>query len=100
MDEFDPGAAVWAKRTILRDHVRRIRAMRDAVGEAGDFALSQWAQLIASTMHYEPDLVLELGRGGGNSTCSFLEAKRLLGASFPVISLCLSSQWREQTIPR
>jgi hypothetical protein len=46
-------------------------------------------------------LILELGRGFGNSTCAFTEAANILGAATHtrVLSLCNSVEWDTTTVP-
>jgi hypothetical protein len=51
-------------------------------------------------MDYQPDLILELGRGKGNSTCAFTEASNLSGRRARILSLCLSDNWERETVPR
>jgi ubiquinone/menaquinone biosynthesis C-methylase UbiE len=57
----------------------RILDLARAVGSEKDLQLFQWAQLMAMTWEFEPDLVIELGRGHGNSTCAFTEAMNGVG---------------------
>lgn len=51
-------------------------------------------------MDFAPDLILELGRGKGNSTCAFTEASNLHGGRSRIVSLCLSDSWERETLPR
>jgi hypothetical protein len=64
--------------------------------------LYQWVEIAAFALEFRPDLVIELGRGRGNSTCCFIEvANRLGGASVcRVVSLCLSDDWFKATLPQ
>src|SRR5207248_1712314 len=65
--------------------------------------LRQWNQLLAFALEFRPDLIIELGRGHGNSTCCFLEAARHIettGGSCRVVSLCLSNTWALETAQR
>jgi hypothetical protein len=41
-------------------------------------------------------VILELGRGQGNSTCAFTEATNLKQGQMRVLSLCLSDNWERQ----
>jgi hypothetical protein len=51
-------------------------------------------ELVAAALEYKPDLILELGRNKGNSTCAFTEAANQLGPGrCRVISLCDSHSW-------
>jgi hypothetical protein len=48
--------------------------LRTAVGWPGDLSLAQWLHIYGITREFKPDLVLELGRGYGNSTTAFTQA--------------------------
>ncbi len=100
MLEFRPATAYWNQRHVLTASRDRILALRDAVGHGCDLDPFQWAQLTAAALEFAPDLILELGRGKGNSTVAFTEAAFLAGGPTRVLSLCLSSDWEEQTLPR
>ena len=94
----EPGEAVWHQRAVVQARLERLRALRGAVDSGHDLTPPQWAQLLALTLDYGPDLVLELGRGRGNSTCVFTEAVQ--GTGGRVVSLCLSDDWRRSVRPR
>ena len=94
-----PGEAFWNQREILREHIDRLRALQEAVAWPGDLFISQWAQLFTFTTEFRPDLIVELGRGMGNSTCVFTEAASVIG-DCRVQSLCLSRDWEDKTEPR
>ena len=94
-----PGEAFWNQREILREHLPRLRALQDAVAWPGDLFISQWAQLFTFAVEFRPDLIVELGRGKGNSTCVFTEAASVIG-DCRVVSLCLSRDWEDQTEAR
>jgi cephalosporin hydroxylase len=54
-------------------------------------------------MHWSspPDLIIELGRGYGNSTCAFTEAaNQLQDVQCRVLSLCISDDWERRTRSR
>src|SRR5262249_25392585 len=55
--------------------------------------------ILATTLAFQPDLVIELGRGRGNSTCVFAEAFHQLGSETDrsLLSVCLSDDWRLRT---
>lgn len=93
-EPFSPGFAYWNQRQTLSSAANRLTALFDAVDHKSDLFLSQWAQLFAACLEFKPDLIIELGRGRGNSTCVFTEAVNHLGAEKrSVISLCLSDDW-------
>src|SRR5579871_2364551 len=100
MLEFHPAAAYWNQRHTLAASRDRILALRDAVDHGCDLHPHQWAQLMATALEFAPDLIIELGRGKGNSTAAFSEAAFLNGGWTRVLSICLSADWEEQTLPR
>jgi len=99
----NPARAYWNHRETLAAMGPRLRAMAAAVGRGGDLPLPVWTQLIALALELRPDLILELGRGLGNSTCAFTEAAGALrrsGTDCRVLSLCLSEHWYESVASR
>lgn len=97
------GRAVWNQRRVVAGLAPRLRQLMGVVGRPTDLAPHQWGQLLAFAAEFRPDLVIELGRGHGNSTCVFLEAARALdqsGSPCRVVSLCLTSAWADDTVPR
>ncbi len=97
---FSPARAYWNQRIALANARDRILALGRAVDHASDLWPYQWAQLMSVVMDYEPDVVIELGRGKGNSTCAFTEASHLKGGRTRILSLCLSDDWERRTLPR
>jgi hypothetical protein len=99
---FTPGKAYWNQRHVLASSRQRLLALGQAVGRLSDLSLYQYAQFFAATMEFAPDLVLELGRHMGNSTCVFTEAVNQLpdSSSRRVVSLCKSSHWEIITKPK
>ena len=97
---FNPAAAYWNQRAALASARDRILALGQAVNYYSNLLPYQWAQLMAMVMEYEPDLVLELGRGKGNSTCAFAEASNLKHGGARIFSVCLSRDWELETAPR
>ncbi|OGW82670.1 MAG: hypothetical protein A3C47_00580 [Omnitrophica bacterium RIFCSPHIGHO2_02_FULL_51_18] len=95
------GTSYWNHRITLAKDKENIARLFKAVDHPGDLFLCQWAQLMSMTLEFEPDLVLELGRGRGNSTCAFTEAIHLINSgNRQVVSLCLSDDWDKLTKPR
>jgi hypothetical protein len=80
----------------------RILKLCAAVRRPADLYPFQWAQLMATVLEFQPDLILELGRGYGNSTCVFTEAAHHLNQepACRVLSLCRSDDWRVCTRAR
>jgi len=98
--KFSPARAYWNQRETLAQARDRILALGAAVDQRSDLLPYQWAQLMAAAMDFAPDLILELGRGRGNSTCAFTEASNLNNGRSAVLSLCLSDSWDKETLPR
>lgn len=73
-------------------------ALYAAVGSPTDFSVSQWQAIARFTRRFTPDLILELGRGYGNSTCMFTSVANRL-PSCRVVSVSLGNGW-ERTLPR
>jgi hypothetical protein len=99
---FSPGRAVWNHRELLSRVRDRMLGLSRCVGRPTDLQPYQFAQLLASCLEFQPDLILELGRGYGNSTCAFTEAANLLGGASRsrVLSLCNSGEWDSVTAPK
>lgn len=97
---FDPARAYWNHRATLRDARERILSLARAVNHPTDLWPYQWAQLMAAVIDFAPDLILELGRGKGNSTCAFTEASNLNQGRSRIVSLCFSDNWERETLPR
>jgi hypothetical protein len=100
LPRFLPARAYWNQRVTLANARDRIMALSQAVNHSSDLWPYQWAQLMAAAIDYEPDVILELGRGKGNSTCAFTEASNLKQGHMRVLSLCLSDNWERVTLPR
>jgi hypothetical protein len=76
-------------------------ALEEAVNSPTNLSPNQWAQLLALALEFRPTLILELGRGLGNSTCVFTEAANQLPlGSCRVISICLTDDWQVHTLRR
>jgi hypothetical protein len=77
-----------------------LRGMFEIVGDPNSLKLHQWVHFYALTMEYQPDLIIEFGRGYGNSTCLFGEALSHMDGERRLISLCLSDCWERTTLPK
>lgn len=97
---LSPAAAYWNQRLALAAARDRILALSQAINQPSDLWPFQWAQLMALALEFRPDVVLELGRGMGNSTCAFTEASYISPARWKVLSVCLSNDWHRNTLPR
>jgi hypothetical protein len=96
---FDVGRAYWDQRQALAADRPRLEALMAAVDSPNELSPYQWAQLYATTLQFEPDLVIELGRAIGNSTAMFCQALHRLERG-ALLSLCLSDTWDTRTRPR
>jgi hypothetical protein len=98
---FSLARAYWNYRHDLAELKERILFFSRAVADPVSLSLNQFAQLTAATLEFRPDLIIELGRGAGNSTCLFTEAAhRLRLARGKVISLDTHQHWEKVTMPR
>ncbi|HLK20854.1 MAG TPA: hypothetical protein VKT81_18005 [Bryobacteraceae bacterium] len=95
-----PGSAYWNQRFTLQQAGDRLLSLRQTVGLPVDLSGFQWAQLFALALEFQPDVIIELGRGYGNSTCVFTEAAHRLPNPCHVISLGDCATWDHKTIPR
>jgi len=97
---FTPGAAYWKQRHTVGKSRDRLLALSRTVGRQSDLTPFQLAQLFSAAQEFAPDLIVELGRGTGNSTCAFTEAANQLPNSCRVLSLCNSADWANTTAPK
>jgi len=97
-----PSVAYWNQRFVLSKNRMRLKSLGESVGRLTDLTLFQWAQMMSMALEFKPDLILELGRGKGNSTCVFTESAHLLGGSqhCKVVSLCLTDDFTRESLPR
>jgi hypothetical protein len=94
-----PARALYNQRRAINEDSGTLRALAQAVAWPNDLNLAQWCSWYAVALEFQPDLIIELGRGMGNSTTLFtLAAHRLKTAK--VFSFCLSEQWDRLTKPR
>jgi len=66
-----------------------------------DLPIENWPELYALAISFRPDVVLELGRGYGNSTCVFTDAANDTGEC-RVVSVDSNPEefWQRQTAPK
>jgi len=96
---IDIAAYYYGQRAQVAEDAALLRQLIAAVDWTNDLAPSQWAQWYAVALGFEPDLILELGRGRGNSTALFTQAAARLGKT-RVVSLCQSGDWASLVAPR
>jgi hypothetical protein len=99
---ISPGQALWNQREAIAALRDQFKALRAAVDHPSDLNLYQWAELAAFALEFRPDLIIELGRGFGNSTCCFIEVAHRLGGADAcrVVSVCLNDDWFSHSVPR
>lgn len=89
---------------FIASRAKRIRALHEAVGDVNSLKLHQWVHFHALALEYQPDLVIEFGRGFGNSTVAFAEAFQSYttadGGRGRIFSMCISDCWEVTTEPR
>jgi hypothetical protein len=102
--QFSPAAALWNNRERLCQALPEIRMVRETlergVGGRRDFIRQQWLQLASVVLDFKPDLILELGRGYGNSLCAMaLGLKMLRPRPARLVSICMASEFTEVSRP-
>lgn len=95
---FDVAQCYYDQRHLIAEDAPLLRELIAAVNGPGDLGPAQWAQWYSTAVGFEPDLIVELGRGRGNSTAVFAQAARRLGLRQPakrtkVVSLCVTGEW-------
>jgi len=97
-----PAQALWKNRERIADWSKEIKAFSAAVNRPTDFPVYQWAQIAAFTLDFCPDVIVELGRGYGNSTSCFLQVANSLGgrSKCRVTSVGFGDDWSSLTVPR
>jgi hypothetical protein len=96
---FDIAQYYYAQRFRIREDTPILRQLIAAVDRVNDLGPAQWAQWYSVALGFAPDLIVELGRGRGNSTALFAQAARHLGTA-RIISLCQSDDWTATVAPR
>ncbi len=82
------------KQAIIQD-APQLKKLFHAVNSPNDLGLPQWVHWYAMALEFQPDIILELGRGYGNSTCVFTQAAHRIGGT-RVKSFCLTEPWEKQ----
>src|SRR5260370_36722600 len=73
-----PAAALWNQRHLIASGGERIERLSAAIGRSSDFALYQWAQIMAFVLEFRPDTIIDVGRMMGKSPGLFLQTANLL----------------------
>lgn len=79
---------------------RRFRRLARLVAAPVDLSPAQWRGLYGEAVAVAPDLLVEVGRGHGNSTVVLTEAAHRLGARVLSIGEDGLNAWRTSTRPR
>jgi len=95
----DVAQCYYAQRHRIAADLPVLRRLIAAVDWTNDLTPPQWAQWYGLALEFQPDLILELGRGRGNSTALFCQAAGGIGRT-KVVSLCNSGDWTTMTSPR
>jgi len=97
--EYDIARFYYDERLHVAEDLETLKKLIAATNAEYDLAPRQWAQWYSVALGFRPDLILELGRGKGNSTALFCQAASRLGRT-RVVSVCNSKHWAEETLPR
>ncbi len=88
--------------SALEKHVetgkRLLSPLFPCVNRPVDFSFGDWLMLFSLTMEFKPQMIIEVGRGFGNSTCVFLETANQLNC--PLLSFDLSGKSWQVTAKR
>jgi len=97
---IDFASSLWNQRKNLIDSKKRLGELCESVNRPADFTFPDWIQLYSLVLEFSPDLIIELGRGYGNSTCLFTEAVNKSGKG-KVVSVGYDSEhaWEKTTVP-
>jgi cephalosporin hydroxylase len=97
----NPGQALWSQREAVQDALPRLESLLDVIFPINQLTMlpEDYPKLCAAVMDLQPDLVIEVGRLFGNSTCILAEAAERLGHT-KVLSMCLTDRWFTTTLPK
>jgi hypothetical protein len=96
---MDFATALWNKRQAIRRAKERLATLHRVVDSPGDLDLGTCIQFYAFCLEFAPDVIVELGRRYGNSTCVFTEAANELGNT-KVLSIDYDPGWGNRTVSR
>jgi predicted O-methyltransferase YrrM len=96
---MDLAAALWNKRQAISRAKERLAMLHRVVDSPGDLDLGTSIQLYAFCLEFAPDLIVELGRRYGNSTCVFTQAANELGNT-KILSIDYDPGWSNRTVSR
>src|SRR5262249_12501 len=90
--QVDISRCCYDRRGGMAEDGPILRQVIAAVGWSNDLGSPQWAQWYSLALGFAPDVIVELGRGRGNSTALFTQAAGRLGRT-KVVSVCRSHDW-------
>ena len=93
-----PATAFYSQRNSIAEDADELRELSKLINWPNDLSLGQACHWYAVALEYKPDLILELGRGMGNSTAIFTQAANRIGDT-KVKSYCNSFEWDTRTLP-
>jgi hypothetical protein len=99
MKNFNSGTALLKQFDNLESSWNRLLLIAQNIDYSNDLYLVEYAQLFTITLQYKPDLIIEVGRGYGNSTAVFTEAANQI-SNTQVISICLTDDWQKEIVPK
>src|SRR5271165_1309807 len=70
---IDFAQSLYENRKKITAEIPRLNQLLSIVNRPSDLSLAQWIQLYSFAGAFSPDLIIELGRGCGNSTTLFTE---------------------------
>jgi hypothetical protein len=89
---------LYNQKSVIRENAGELVQLLDTIGRTNDLNYSQALHWYSLTLEYNPDIIIELGRAYGNSTCVFNQAARRLRKT-RVKSFCRSIDWQKKTKP-
>lgn len=93
-----PSQAYYNQRHSLARNSDQLRRIRQIINDPVNLSSFQWAQWFTYALEYKPSLILELGRGRGNSTAVFCQAVQQY-RNGRIVSLCLTDLWQQAVVP-
>jgi hypothetical protein len=91
------GPSAKSTEAALRE---RFEALRNLVDSPGDLFLEQWLRLYRRALAVAPDVLLEVGRGYGNSTVVLTDAAHVLQVRVISVGDDMVYAWATRTRPR
>ena len=87
-------------QAAIAPRLERFAELYETVDSKHNLPLETWAPLFALAVDLGPDLIIELGRGRGNSTCVFAEVAQEISTRVVSIGFDGGDGWTSWTRPR